>query len=130
KAGVIRGTCQVFGQAGVRQPFYSYHLSTLTQTSPELGKVFRNQTLNLTTDLEGSSEVGGLFLHPDARMGGLGLLLSRCRYLFLKTHRERFAGTVLAELRGVLDEDGHSPFWDAIGGPFFGMTFPEAGDFN
>ena len=29
----IRGTCQVFGQVGVVQPFYSYHLSTLTQTS-------------------------------------------------------------------------------------------------
>ena len=128
--GAIRGTCQVFGSVGVDRPFYSYLIATLSQKSAELGKVFRNQTLNLTTDLEGSSEVGGLFLHPDARMGGLGLLLSRCRYLFLKTHRERFAGTVLAELRGVLDEDGHSPFWDAIGGRFFGMTFPEADEFN
>src|SRR5438270_301816 len=26
----IRGTCQVFGQVGVDQPLYSYHLSTLT----------------------------------------------------------------------------------------------------
>ena len=55
KAGIIRGTCQVFGQVGVRQPFYSYHLSTLTQTSPELGKTFRNQTLTLTTTLRGRS---------------------------------------------------------------------------
>ncbi len=53
KTGAIRGTCQMFGQVGVVQPFYSYHLSTLTQTSPELGKTFRNQTLTLTTDLEG-----------------------------------------------------------------------------
>ncbi|MFL6785253.1 MAG: arginine N-succinyltransferase, partial [Sphingomicrobium sp.] len=51
----IRGTCQVFGQVGVVQPFYSYHLSTLTQSSAELGKTFRNQRLSLTTDLEGSS---------------------------------------------------------------------------
>jgi arginine N-succinyltransferase len=70
KAGIIRGTCQVFGQVGVVQPFYSYHISTLTQTSPELGKTFRNQMLSLTTDLEGSSEVGGLFLHPELRAGG------------------------------------------------------------
>ena len=55
KTRKIRGTCQVFGQVGVVQPFYSYHLSTLTQTSPELGKTFRNQMLTLTTDLEGSS---------------------------------------------------------------------------
>ena len=72
KSRKIRGTCQVFGQVGVQQPFYSYHLSTLTQTSPELGKTFRNQRLSLTTDLEGSSEVGGLFLHPEMRAGGWG----------------------------------------------------------
>ena len=56
-SGQVRGTCQIFGQVGVIQPFYSYHVSTLTQTSPELGKTFRNQLLTLTTDLEGSSEV-------------------------------------------------------------------------
>src|SRR6476619_817936 len=83
KAGVIRGTCQVFGQVGVVQPFYSYHMSTLTQSSPELAKTFRNQLLTLTTDLEGSSEVGGLFLHPLARASGWGSLLARSRYLFM-----------------------------------------------
>ena len=126
----IRGTCQVFGEVGVVQPFYSYHLSTLTQSSPELGKTFRNQLLSLTTDLEGSSEVGGLFLHPDARAGGWGALLSRSRYLFMKRNRPRFGDRVLAELRGVIDELGNSPFWDAIAGRFFDMTFPEADHFN
>jgi arginine N-succinyltransferase len=128
--GAIRGTCQVFGSVGLDRPFYSYLIATLTQRSEALGKTFRNQTLNLTTDLEGSSEVGGLFLHPEARMGGLGMLLSRSRYLFIRTHRERFADTILAELRGVIDDEGHSPFWDAIGGRFFDMSFPEADDFN
>lgn len=126
----IRGTCQVFGQVGVEQPFYSYHLSTLTQASPELGKTFRNQRLSLTTDLEGSSEVGGLFLHPEMRAGGLGALLARSRYLFMKIHRPRFGDRTLAELRGVMDEAGHAPFWDALAGKFFGMTFPEADEFN
>jgi len=130
KTKKIRGTCQVFGQVGVVQPFYSYHLSTLTQTSPELGKTFRNQTLTLTTDLEGSSEVGGLFLHPEARAGGLGALLARSRYLFMKLHRGRFGDRTLAELRGVMDEAGNAPFWDALAGKFFGMTFPEADEFN
>jgi arginine N-succinyltransferase len=130
KNGHIRGTCQVFGQVGVAQPFYSYHLSTLTQTSAELGKTFRNQRLSLTTDLEGSSEVGGLFLHPEMRAGGWGSLLARSRYLFMKSHRARFGDRVLAELRGVMDEAGHAPFWDALGGKFFDMTFPEADEFN
>jgi len=126
----IRGTCQVFGQVGVVQPFYSYHLSTLTQTSPELGKTFRNHTLTLTTDLEGSSEVGGLFLHPEMRASGLGALLARSRYLFMKLHRGRFGDRTLAELRGVMDEAGNAPFWDGLAGRFFGMTFPEADEFN
>src|SRR4029079_229929 len=130
KAGMIRGTCQVFGQVGVVQPFYSYHLSTLTQTSPELGKTFRNQMLSLTTDLEGSSEVGGLFLHPEMRAGGWGALLARSRYMFIKEHRPRFGDRTLAELRGVMDEAGNAPFWDGLAGRFFRMTFPEADDFN
>ena len=130
KSGKIRGTCQVFGKVGVKQPFYSYRLSTLTQTSPELGKTFRNEMLTLTTDLEGSSEVGGLFLHPECRAGGWGGLIARSRYLFIKTHRGRFGPLTLAELRGVMDEAGHAPFWDSLAGRFFGMTFPEADEFN
>ena len=130
KAGTIRGTCQVFGQVGVSQPFYSYQLSTLTQSSPELSKTFRNQLLSLTTDLEGSSEVGGLFLHPAVRAGGWGSLLARSRYLFIKLHRARFGERTLAELRGVMDEAGNAPFWDALAGKFFGISFPEADEFN
>ena len=129
-SGAIRGTCQIFGEVGRDRPFYSYRISTLTQKSEELGRIFRNQTLSLCTDLEGSSEVGGLFLHPHERAGGLGMLLARSRYLFIKQHRPRFGARVLAELRGVMDPAGHSPFWDALAGRFFGMTFPEADEFN
>lgn len=128
--GEIRGTCQVFSRVGLREPFYSYRISSLTQVSPELGKTFRAEMLSLCTDFEGCSEVGGLFLHPESRSGGLGVLLARSRYLFIKRHRARFADTVLAELRGVLDEDGGSPFWDAIAGRFFGMNFQDADAFN
>jgi arginine N-succinyltransferase len=130
ETGQIRGTCQVFGMVGTTHPFYSYRISTLTQTSKALNKVFRAELLTLTTDLEGSSEVGGLFLHPGERAGGLGLLLARSRYLFIKLHRERFARRVIAELRGVIDETGGSPFWDALAGKFFGMNFQEADEFN
>ncbi len=130
ETGQIRGTCQIFGAVGTDRPFYSYLISTLTTKSEELGRIFRNQTLNLTTDLEGFSEVGGLFLHPQERAGGLGMLLARSRYLFIKQHRPRFGESVLAELRGVMDQSGNSPFWDAIGGRFFGMSFPEADEFN
>jgi arginine N-succinyltransferase len=128
--GQIRGTCQVFGQVGTESPFYSYRISTLTQTSKALGRTFRAESLNLVTDFDGCSEVGGLFLHPEARAGGLGMLLARSRYLFIRLHRERFAARLLAELRGVIDAKGGSPFWDAIAGRFFGMDFRQADEFN
>jgi arginine N-succinyltransferase len=130
ETGQIRGTCQIFSRVGMQQPFYSYRISTLAQTSPELGRTFKAEMLTLCTDFEGCSEVGGLFLHPGERAGGLGLLLARSRYLFIKLHRERFARKVIAELRGVIDEAGGSPFWDAIAGRFFGMSFQEADEFN
>ena len=128
--GEVRGTCQLFTQVGQSTPFYSYRLGTLTQHSRELARTFRAEMLSLTTDLEGSSEVGGLFLHPGERAGGLGLLLARSRYLFIRMHRQRFADRILAELRGVIDEAGGSPFWDGLAGRFFGMNFQDADQFN
>ena len=128
--GEVRGTCQMFTRVGQQFPFYSYRIGTLTQHSRELGRTFRADMLGLTTDLEGSSEVGGLFLHPGERAGGLGMLLARSRYLFIAGHRARFADRILAELRGIIDEAGGSPFWDGLAGRFFGMNFQDADQFN
>ncbi len=128
--GEVRGTAQVFTQVGRTWPFYSYRQTVLSKHSKELDRSFRAEMLTLVTDLEGSSEVGGLFLHPAERAGGLGLLLARSRYLFIAMHRARFADKILAELRGIIDERGGSPFWDGIAGRFFGMNFQDADYFN
>ena len=128
--GEVRGTCQIFAKVGQKYPFYSYRIGALTQHSKELGRTFRADMLALTTDLEGACEVGGLFLHPGERAGGLGLLLARSRYLFIAMHRARFADRILAELRGIIDEAGGSPFWDGVAGRFFGMNFQDADYFN
>lgn len=130
ETGEVRGTCQLMCQVGQQWPFYSYRLHTLTQHSQELDRSVRAEMLSLCTDLEGASEVGGLFLHPAARAGGFGLLLARSRYLFVAMHRSRFAPRILAELRGVIDDRGGSPFWDGVAGRFFGMSFQEADYFN
>jgi len=126
----VRGTCQIFTRVGQHWPFYSYRIATETKQSQELGRTFRAEILSLVNDLEGCSEVGGLFLHPGERAGGLGMLLARSRYLFIARHRARFAERILAELRGVIDEAGGSPFWDGVAGRFFGMNFQQADEFN
>jgi arginine N-succinyltransferase len=128
--GQVRGTCQIFSRIGSTWPFYSYRITGFTQYSKELDRTIRAEMLVLSTDLDGSSEVGGLFLHPGDRSAGVGALLARSRYLFMRMHRARFADRTIAELRGAHDETGGSPFWDGVAGRFFGMSFREADEFN
>ena len=129
-SGKVRGTCQIFSRIGSRRPFYSYRITNFTQYSQELDRTIRAEMLVLSTDLDGASEVGGLFLLAGDRAAGTGALLARSRYLFMATHRARFAEKTIAELRGAHDETGGSAFWDGLAGRFFGMSFREADDFN
>lgn len=124
------GTCQIFAKIGSVWPFYSFRIGVLMQYSKELDRTFRAETLTLSTDLDGATEVGGLYLNPAERSSGAGGLIARARYLFIKMHRSRFADRTIAELRGVHDEAGSSPFWDGLTGRFFGMSFQEADEFN
>lgn len=128
--GKVIGTCQAMSQVGTEMPFYSYRIGLITQHSRELGRTFRAEMLTLCTDLDGASEVGGLYLEPGERSAGVGKLLARSRYLFMATHRARFSDRVLAELRGTIDDAGNSPFWDGLSGRFFDMGFREADEFN
>ena len=128
--GAVGGTCQIFSQIGTHWPFYSYRIGALTQTSKELDRTFRVETLTLSSDLDGSTEVGGLYLNQSHRAGGAGALLAKSRYLFIRAHRQRFAQRTMAELRGSIDEAGNSPFWDGLAGRFFGMSFRDADEFN
>jgi arginine N-succinyltransferase len=128
--GEIHGTSLIFSRIGDHWPFYSYRIERPSQRNEQLGKTVRNTVLMPSNDMNGASEVGGLFLHPGARAGGYGMLLARGRYLFMRRHRSRFADQAFADLRGVGDEAGLSPFWDAVGRHFFDMDFHEADTFN
>jgi arginine N-succinyltransferase len=129
-SGQVRGTCQIFSKIGSTWPFYSYRITGFTQYSKELDRTVRAEMLVLSTDLDGASEVGGLFLMPGDRAAGAGALLARSRYLFMQMHRPRFAARTIAELRGAHDDAGGSPFWDGVAGRFFDMSFREADEFN
>lgn len=124
------GTATVFPRIGVEWPFYSYRRIRLSQTSVGLGKTTRSEVLHLVNDFDGCAEVGGLFVDPAWRGGRAGRLLARSRYLFMAQMRERFADTVVADLRGYQDDAGRSPFWEGLGRHFFDMPFEEADRFN
>lgn len=125
-SGRLAGTAGIDAAVGLRQAWYSYRVGLTVHASQELGVFTRTPTLFLSNDHTGHSELCSLLLHPDFRQGGLGALLSKSRFLFMAEHRGRFATKVIAELRGVLDASGRSPFWEGLGRHFFSMDFSRA----
>lgn len=126
ESGEVIGTSAIIANLGHKEPFYSYKLNKVTQTCKELDKKISFETLNLSNHFEGYAEVATLYLHKDYRKNGNGKLLARSRYLFMAQFRERFPESVMADLRGYFDEQGRSPFWDAVGSHFFDMSFADA----
>ena len=124
--GRVVGICAIAGAVGLREPWYSYRVGTVVNASRELGIFTQTPTLFLSNDHTGASELCSLFLHPEFRAGRNGALLSKSRLLFMAQFRQHFAMKVIAELRGVSDTDGRSPFWESLGRHFFSMDFAEA----
>jgi arginine N-succinyltransferase len=125
-AARLVGICAIAGAVGLREPWYSYRVGTVVHASRELGIFTKTPTLFLSNDHTGASELCSLFLHPDYRHGKNGALLSKCRFLFMAEWPEKFSEKVIAELRGVSDDAGRSPFWESLGRHFFSMDFAEA----
>ena len=126
ETGEVGGCSAVKPGTGVSAPFFNYRIITVAQASLAADKRFDLDALVLTNEFVGYTEVGTLFLKPSFRGGGAGRLAAQSRYLLMATAPDRFGDMVLAELRGVVNEDGTTPFWDAIGHHFFRMSFPEA----
>lgn len=124
--GQIEGCCGVVARVGGFEPFYSYELRTTVKRSAELAVEQRIESLHLVAHHKGPSEIGTLFVHPAARGKGVGRLVSLSRFAFMAAFPKRFAEQTIAEMRGVLDDGGQSPFWDAIGRHFFAMDFAQA----
>ncbi len=122
----VVGTCGVAAAVGLRQAFYSYRVGLAVHASQELNVFTQTQTLFLGNDHTGDSELCSLFLSPEYRRDRNGHLLSKSRFLFLAQHRQLFSKKLIAELRGVSDENGQSPFWESLGRRFFSMEFSQA----
>jgi arginine N-succinyltransferase len=124
--GEVAGICAIEVAVGLNDPWYNYRVGTLVHASKELNVYNALPTLFLSNDHTGSSELCTLFLDPAWRKEGNGYLLSKSRFLFMAAFRDRFNEKVVAEMRGVIDETGYSPFWDSLGKRFFSMEFSRA----
>ncbi len=119
KTGQIVGTSGIGARVGGFEPWYSYQIVQERFVHEPLGADKTMQLLQLKKEHRGPSEVCSLFLRSDCRRGALGRLLSLSRFLFMAAFPERFTPTVIAEMRGFSNEEGKSPFWEAVGRHFF-----------
>lgn len=124
--GKVVGISAVAGAVGLREPWYNYRVGLTVTASQELDIHRTIPTLFMANDLTGNSELCSLFLHADHRSGLNGRLLSKARFLFIAEFRELFGDKVIAEMRGMSDERGRSPFWESLGRHFFKMEFSQA----
>src|SRR4051812_18666317 len=124
--GKIVGTSAIVSKVGGFEPFYAYKIETSVAESDVLNVKKEIRYLKLVTDHNGPCEIGSLFLAPEYRKEGNGRFLSLARFLFIAERPRRFDPTVIAEMRGLVDNSGRSPFWECLGRVFFDTDFPNA----
>ena len=122
----VVGVSAIEVAVGLTEPFYNYHVGKQVHASKNLNVYKTLNTLFLSNDLTGSSELCTLFLDDEYRKHLNGKYLSKIRFLFIAAFQEFFEKKIIAEMRGYSNEAGRSPFWDAIGYQFFNMDFATA----
>lgn len=122
----IVGTSAIKSTLSHSGPSFTYKLFNRTRVSHAINKRHEEKWLLLVNDFQNQSELCTLYLKPDYRHSHHGVFLSRARFLFIAQHPTRFENNVIAEMRGVTYENGHSPFWDSLGQHYFQMSFQQA----
>ena len=126
ETGQVLGTSAVKAMVGVKKPYFDFKIFTFAQASKEADRRFDMDAMLLVNDFAGSTEVGSLFVRDGLRGTGAGRLTAQSRYMLVGADRSRFGERILSELRGVVDEQGDSIFFEHVTRPFFRMTFEEA----
>lgn len=121
--GQVMGISGIIPKLGIERPFYSFKRSRHARHSSQLDLRTDYETLQLTTDFDGWTELASIFLAPEARGQGVARLLSLGRLCFVEAHRAMFDNRLMADIRGWVDEDGVSPFWDHVTSKFINTDF-------
>ena len=124
--GKIVGVSGIISKIGGFEPYYFYRLETETRQSQMLNVKKEIKSLHFEKIHSGPAEICSLFLSPEFRNSQNGRFLSLSRFLFMAEDRRYFEDEVIAEMRGRVNEDGHSPFWEAVGRKFMDIDFVQA----
>lgn len=124
--GKIVGVCAIISKIGGFEPYYFYRLEKTHHESKLINVKNDVTSLHFHFIHNGPAEICSLYLHPEYRNSQNGRFLSLSRFLFIAENRKYFEDQVIAEMRGMVNDSGHSPFWDAVGKHFFKIDFPTA----
>ncbi len=124
--GRLVGVCAIISKIGGFEPYYFYRVEKTQHESKAIHVKNEVTSLHFHFIHNGPAEICSLYLHPDYRNSQNGRFLSLSRFLFIAENRRYFEDQVVAELRGMVNDSGHSPFWDAVGKNFFKIDFPTA----
>jgi arginine N-succinyltransferase len=120
------GCSEILATAGFSEPFYSLRNRHFTSASRELNIEHGVPALSLCHDLSGHTLLRGFHIDAALVRTRFSELLSRARLLFIAAHSRRFSEAVITEIVGFSSDEGHSPFWDAVGKHFFDLPYAEA----
>ena len=124
--GKLVGVSGIISKIGGFDPYYFYRLQSEEKHSKMLDLKKEIKSLHVEKVHSGPAEICSLFLSPKFRNSQNGRFLSLARFLFMAENEKYFEETVIAEMRGQVNNEGHSPFWNAVGKKFMNIEFLQA----
>jgi len=120
-------TLKLRHRVGLRQVRHWYHVGCVVHAAPELQLFHRQSTLLMGNDYTGATELSDAACDTEhltlAEQAFAWRLLLQAALLHLARERdrsrERPTGPLIAELPGVRDAAGQSPFWQGLGAHFY-----------
>ncbi len=126
EGGRLRACSAIRAKIGGFDTYYSYEIKIADHHSEALNVHKRIEYLQLNTEHDGPTIISSLFVDPSERAKGYGKFMTLVRFLFMASFRHRFEDTVIAEMRGYIDANNKSPFWEATVRHFMDMDFERA----
>lgn len=107
----VCGVSAIIGSVGIDHPEYLYEII--------------EDELYPFSHFKGPSELCSLFLLQPHRKGGLGKLLSLSRLHFIAAFPHRFQKYLVALMRGFINDNKESPFWNALDHKHLDLAYDE-----
>jgi arginine N-succinyltransferase len=120
------GTAAIHASAGSNGTYFAFRNDVIQQVSRDLNISHSVHALTLCSELTAYSQLSGFTIRDREKAGREAALLSRGRLLYAVLAPHRFGDRFFVPLAGVTDDNGQSPFWDALGRKFFKMDFLDA----